>query len=121
MTQPIPTVSRADVERVVRRDFRPNHVAEVLVILSRYGTDAWEAAPERVHLAALKLASGDVAALADHMAVAKADPRDVIAAAEYPEAVREWARLADTADADRQRVFDADEQQYQAWLRRPAP
>jgi hypothetical protein len=39
--QPIPTVTDADVDQVVRRDFPPYLVDEVLALLLEYGAQAW--------------------------------------------------------------------------------
>jgi hypothetical protein len=64
-TQPTPDVTGVDVERVVRRDFPADRVAEVLVMLNEYGTEAWQREPHRVHLAVLKLEA--VSGLADTM------------------------------------------------------
>ena len=118
MTQPVPNVTRADVERVVKRDFPADSVAHVSAILDRYGIERWEESADRVHLAALKLAAGDIAALERHVAVAKRDPRDVIAAAEYPQAIRKFGNLNRMKEPDRASMFDADSNQYLEWLRR---
>lgn len=85
--------------------------------MAAYGADAPEEASARIHLAVLKLANRDLVELARHIAVANQDPRDVIAAAEYPAAIRSWDRLDAASAVDRQRVFDADWEQYRAWLR----
>ena len=57
-SQPTPTVTSADVERVVRRDFPADRFTEVLAILAEYGTERWHREPDRVRLAALKLTAG---------------------------------------------------------------
>jgi len=54
--QPTPTVTAADVERIVRRDFPAERTAEVLAMLDEYGTEEWQRETHRVRLAALKLA-----------------------------------------------------------------
>ena len=69
--QPTPTVSSADVESVVRRDFPADRVAEVLTLLGEYGTESWPRESDRVRLAALKLASGSLDMLSQEIEVAK--------------------------------------------------
>ncbi len=82
--QPTPNVTRADVERVLRRDFPPERVAEVLAMLDEYGPDDWHREPERVRLAVLKLAAGNLERLRYELEGAKRDYRDVLSPAEYP-------------------------------------
>lgn len=116
--QPVPNVSDADVERIVRRDFPASAFADVMSILQMYGRETWEQEPARVRVATLKLANGDVSALRRHIDVAKRDFRDVLAAAEYPAAVREWPAANDGGPNDRQETFDADWNQYRRWFER---
>jgi hypothetical protein len=52
--QPHPTVTRGDVERIVRRDFPADREPEILAMLNEYGTEDWHREPDRVHLAILK-------------------------------------------------------------------
>ncbi|MDQ3820189.1 MAG: hypothetical protein M3362_21265 [Acidobacteriota bacterium] len=115
--QPIPKVSSADVERVVRRDFSADRVAEVLAILSEYGTENWQREADRVRLAALKLAGGSVELLRLHIKTAKSDYRDVIAPAEYPNYGERMFRVREFPADEKQRIFDEDWKQYQEWLR----
>lgn len=115
--QPTPTVSRADVERVVRREYPAEQFVQVMAILDRYGTRK-KLQPERarVHLAALKLAGGDpgkLAALLDDP-----DYRDLLAAAEYPGYLASWMEMARLPAPEQRRIVDADWAQYMAWLNR---
>jgi hypothetical protein len=119
-TQPVPSVSRADVERIVRRDFPADRQAEALGLLDEYGPEGWHRAPDRVHLAALKLAAGRIEALRYQIEEAKHDYRDVIGAAEYPSYMRRWSRVPSLSPDEQQRIVDADWQQYQEWLARDA-
>ena len=41
--QPHPTVTGADVERIVQRDFPADRVVEVLAMLGEYGSEDWTA------------------------------------------------------------------------------
>lgn len=119
-SQPIPKISNVDVERIARREFGAES-AHALEILSEYGADDWHKAPERVRVAALKLARGDIEALRGAIDTAKQDYRDVIAWAEYPKYMRDVSPSAEISAGDRKEVTDADWKQYVEWLNRPAP
>ncbi len=54
--QPVPTVSRQDVIRIVRRDFPTIPEAEVHTILDEYGASDRHRERDRVQLAVLMLA-----------------------------------------------------------------
>jgi hypothetical protein len=79
LKQPVPDVTREDVERVVRRDFPPEQFAAVSDILSEYrpktGSDR---GISRVQLAAMKLAEGRVDNLRQNIEQAKLDYRDAV-------------------------------------------
>jgi hypothetical protein len=118
ITQPMPSVSRADVERVVRREFPPDRQAEVLTVLDEYGHDSWNHTPDRVHLAALKLAAGSIEVLRARIEDARYDHRDVIGAAEYPGYMKRGSRIQRLSPDEQKRIVDADWRQYQEWLAR---
>ena len=107
--QPVPEVGHADVERVLARDYPPAARPEAR---QRLGDLPDECGP-RTRLAVLKLAQGDLARLAEAVAVAQRDWRDVIAAAEYP--VDALLPVSATASAH-EVAYEADWQQYQVWL-----
>ena len=109
--QPIPDVSRDDVLRIVARDFPPEQQAEVLRALDALGA----AAKPRVQLAVLKLVNGRLAELEKHLAYARRDWRDVLMWAEYPaDAKISWSVPAEHHHP----AYQADWEQYQAWLKR---
>ena len=116
-SQPVPAVTDADVDRIVRRDFLPAAVPDAFAALAGYGTQPWHGEVDRVRLAALKLAAGNLERLRTQIAAASTDFRDVLAAAEYPVFFRTVAPgqegVVDTGAA-----IDADWLQYRAWLRR---
>ena len=116
--QPAPDVCSSDVERVVRRDFAAGQVLKVLAMLSEYGKEKWQREPDRVRLAVLKLAAGDIEQLGQHIEIAKRDYRDVLAAAEYPGYSKDMLRIPDLPQEEQQRIIDADWGQYQEWLAR---
>ena len=115
--QPNPNVAREDVLRVIRRDFPHDTEADVLAILEQYGTLDWQREQERVHLAILKLADGDLSALRQHTDTACSDYRDVIAPAEYPAYCKHgWTKQF--ARGERAKTYESDWKQYQEWLNR---
>lgn len=114
--QPVPKVDRADVERIVRRDFPADAFEEILGILDRYRSDHGPSAGARVQLAALKLADGNREALRRWVNEAQMDYRDVLAPAEYPRYMRRVAGPSQPRDVDD--IIEADWHQYQAWLNR---
>ena len=116
LAQPIPDVSRADVERVVRRDFPAERATEVLAVLDQYGSEPWQEERDRVHLAALKLAAGDLDRLRARIEGGRIDARDLIAAAEYPAAMRLWSRSEPIASEAARPIIEADWRQYREWL-----
>lgn len=113
--QPTPSVSRADVARVVARDFPETKAAAVFAILDGYGAKNREREMDRVRLAALKLARGDIDRLRSAIDSARRDYRDVLASAEYP-AYSQTPASARLSPAEQQTLFDADWAQYSDWL-----
>jgi hypothetical protein len=118
MSQPTPTVSRLDVERVIRRDFPSVAPHEVFAVLDRYGVESSERERDRVQLAVLKLARGRMESLRRELEAAKYDYRDTLSAAEYPGYGRRMFHLDTVPAEERQRVIDADWRQYSDWLSR---
>ena len=118
ISQPVPAVTSQDVERVVARDFPSEIAHKVAAILGEYGGDDAHRDNDRVRLAALKLAAGDVERVRAAIEMAKRDFRDVLALAEYPEYSRTVRPSADLSAAERQRIVDADWRQYSEWLAR---
>jgi hypothetical protein len=116
--QPIPDVTVSDVERVVRRDYHPGQVDEVLALLRTYGTESWEREATRVRVAILKLAEGDLSRLREQLAVAKQDYRDVLLGAEYLAYAALTLRTPRPLPAEARQAIDADWSAYQEWLRR---
>jgi hypothetical protein len=117
MKQPVPTVARPDVERIVRRDFEPEIQSAAFDILDTYHSDGSE--PHRVQLAALKMANGNLHQLREWIASANLDFRDVLAAAEYPQAFSTSATLHALSPTAQREIYEADWRQYHTWLQRP--
>lgn len=113
--QPIPNVTNDDVRRIALRDFGPAQLALVLSIIEEFGKQDWNRPSPRVHLAILKLASGNLDQLLDATKTAIEDFRDVLAWAEYPRYIREIG-FHDVPDSVKQAVIDDDWKQYREWL-----
>ena len=104
------------VMRKVRKLFPDSDTELVSSHLERYGTESYETAVERVHLAILKASSGSVSEVHKFVDIAKSDPRDVIMFAEYP---REGMLDAADYDPPSQRLKIAqreDIDEYKRWL-----
>ena len=82
--------------------------------LGRYGVGDHEPEAERVRLAVLKLAGGDLERLRINVRAAKGDYRDVLAWAEFPGQIKanSWRLPAE----EREQLIQADLAQYLAWL-----
>jgi hypothetical protein len=117
MPQLTPTVNRADVKRIIRRDFQSDEFKAVVTILDEYGIEKWQRERDRVQLAVLKLAKGSMTSLRHWIDVAKYDYRDVLTDAEYPSYVKKILGIKDLPDDERQRIIDEDWRQYETWLR----
>jgi len=111
MNQPTPSVTRSDVERIVRRDFHSEDFATVMALLDEYGTRSHETEKDRVQLAVLKNAAGSIDELLIQIQTAKMDYRDVVSWAEYPS-----YRWGEKDEAKLQKIYREAWQQYTDWL-----
>ena len=114
--QPTPTVSRSDLERIVRRDFSAERFDEVMTTLDEYGVEDWQRERDRVQLAVLKLTNKSFDDLRRYTEWAKSDYRDVLGPAEYPGYTKKMFRIDKLPEQERQRIIDADWKQYREWL-----
>lgn len=115
MEQPVPKVSRMDLERIVRREFSENDYNEVMKTLEEYGRDDWQRENVRVQLAVLKLARGDMSKVCSYIELAKCDYRDVLAPAEYPSYIDTVGKLT---IQEKKKIIEADWQQYLSWFKK---
>jgi hypothetical protein len=113
--QPVPNVTQADVERILRRDFPAARVEAARSALLACDAAADPPSP-RVQLAVLKLAGGNLAKLKQFAADARKDYRDVLAWAEYP-GYMNWVPGPGQPPGVEQ-IIESDWRQYQAWLSR---
>ena len=109
-------MSRDDVLRVVRRDHPASDFEEVLAILDEYGVESWHRERDRVHLAVLKLAAGDLEELRRQIKLARTDYRDALAEAEFPENLTRRVPTGRSSAAEQAAMDDRDWDQYQRWL-----
>ena len=110
--QKTPKVDRADVLRVVERDF-PINASEVLSILSNIRGIVIKT--DRLHLAHLKNSEGSLEKL--HESLAIGDQRDVVCCAEYPNYMKlGWVAIGKLPLDEKHQIIDLDWQQYQRWL-----
>jgi hypothetical protein len=107
-------VTAADLDRLVRREFPPEQVEEACAVLARYGSGPGEREPDRVRIAVLKLAGGDLERLEHFAGVAAVDYRDVLAFAEYPAYFDKV--LGPEDEAERRELVDDDWRQYKDWF-----
>lgn len=116
------TAIEADVERRVRAAWPLAEDQEAArALLLTYGAARGEQEIERVRLAIVKLSGGALDELAAMTAAAKADYRDVLMWAEYPEeSGAAWARGFNLSQSERQELMEIrarDRKQYDDWRR----
>jgi hypothetical protein len=123
LTQPIPDLTHEDILRVVTREFPSERHAEVHGILSVYGRESWQCGENRVRMAALKLANGDIERLRHQINRSTLDYHGVIAEAEYPAFTIKVTSCGLPTDdehcehaAHAKEAISQDWQQYQDWL-----
>ena len=117
MSDYLPQVGRDDVLRIVDRDYPPKDREAILDMLKEYGPARWHGAPDRVHLAILKLGGGNTNALRKYLDDAKPDFRDVVAPAEYPRFWQIGLVGADRMTSDEREQLQKDDwNQYEEWL-----
>jgi len=114
MEQYVPDVSPHDVERVVARDYPPEHHEAIHEKIR--GIDVREKV--RVILACLKNGAGDLQKLEGELANAEGWWREIISEAEYPNYTKKMFRIARLSKDEEARIIEKDKSQYLAWLQR---
>jgi len=108
---------RARVVHKVTRYWPHLHRQEIMEVLDQYGAESTERGRARVQLAILKLSEGEIERLADLVAMAKRDYRDVLAYAEYPEAMKlGFVGMQALSPEESEAVRRRDREQYRSWL-----
>jgi hypothetical protein len=115
LSQPTPSVTDGDVERIVRRDYPAGAREEIRGLIAAIEVRE----KPRVILACLKIAGGDVERLRNQLADASGYYREIISEAEYPLATRRWFRIESLPDDEVRAIYDKDWRQYSDWLTRP--
>ena len=116
MQQKIPTVSDADIKRIVRRDFSEVEFAEIENILGVYKSES-NKGKNRIYASILKLSEGKIDLLKMYVDKANDDYRDIIALSEYPR-YSEHAFEDDLPEKLKKHLIDDDWIQYQTWFKR---
>jgi len=121
---PEPVVLTPLVIKKVRQLFPPDQQSEAISLLEKEcghnlpfseGDSAQDL--ERVRLAVIKLTGGSLAELQRQIDIARVDWRDVLSAAEYPEASgMGFVQYSNLDERTRNEIKMRDRQQYVAWL-----
>ena len=119
MSDFIPTVDDATIQRLIDRDYVADVSDRVRVLLESYGNKPHHIERNRVRAAVLRLANGDLAEVQRQIAVANVDFRDIIGAAEYPSQMKIGFVGMDRVGAQRlQELREQDWRDYCEWLAR---
>lgn len=119
MTEFVPKINDATIERLVQRDFVEEITDRVRTLLESYGPKPHHFEQNRVRAAVLKLANGNLAELTRQLAVADMDFRDVVGAAEYPSQMKSGFVGMKRVGAERlQELRNEDWKEYSRWLSR---
>lgn len=102
----------------MRRDFTADEYATVTAMRGEYRPEKWRQGCNRVQLAVLKVANGNVQKLRACLDSAKQDYRDILVAAEYPAYSRIGFRIRELPENERRRIINEDWRQYEEWLKR---
>lgn len=87
--------------------------AKVCEVLGAYGSEKHEQEPHRVRLAILKLSGTELSEIEKWTKHAKEDFGDILSWAEYPRQSKKWS----TPDGPKkQKLIEADKQEYEQWL-----
>lgn len=100
-------ISRSDVVAAVRRKFPAKAEQNLLALLDLYGTVAHEPERERVQLAIVELCQGKQEKLAELIAVAKQDYRDILC----------WAQIGPLPESDGRLLEQKARQLIEKWGR----
>ncbi len=119
MSDFVPAIDEDKVGRLVARDYPDDVAGRVFSMLEAYGAKSHQLECDRVRVAVLRLANGDLLELQRQLAVAASDFRDVIAAAEYPSQMKlGFVSMERLAPEKRQEFRERDWREYSDWLAR---
>ena len=114
VSQYVPEVGHEDVERILRRDFPVEAQDELrqLIEVVEVGEK------DRVVLACMKNAAGDVQELKGNLAEASGYYREIIGEAEYPNYLKKMFRIDRLSEDEKAKIIEKDKIQYLKWLTR---
>ena len=107
MSNYTPTVTKADIDRIIQRDYFQYDPVAVWEILLLYSSGE----SHRVYAAALKEGKGNLEKLRQAIDLANLDYRDLLVAAEYPAHMKEGLFGYHSPD-----TIKGDEKQYYDWF-----
>lgn len=105
---------------ISKKIFAAGEVDHVIRVLNRYGSRRNQADREAVQLDIIKVSGGDAAKVSQLVEQAKADFRDVSAAAKSPAVLNDISIAFDSTSVQARKQLDSDLQQYVEWLLRYA-
>ena len=108
MSDYTPTVSKADLKRIIGRDYSHHSEAAIWEILHRYS----HGEALRIYAAALKEGDGNIAKLEGAIELANLDFRDLLMAAEYPNQAKQGYSASPSPE-----IIEADWSQYSDWFK----
>ena len=114
MDQFTPQVTQEDVERVLQRDFPAEHWEELREMIQLVHVRE----KDRVILACMKNAGGDVQKLKGNLNEAEGYWREIISEAEYPFYVKKMFRMDKLTEKEKSDIIEKDKKQYLDWLNR---
>jgi len=102
-----------ELQQVIKHDYPESQHDIVVDVLGWYGDQDYQREHDRVRLAALKIADGDLEQLKQAVNTARRDYRDILAWAESP---NEMDRMFGRNKMTRREATVADQKQMQDWL-----
>ena len=114
MGQFVPEVSHEDVERILKRDFPLEAQREISQAIEQVHVTE----KNRVVLACMKNAAGNVQKLKSNLAKASGYYREIIGEAEYPNYLKKMFRIEKLSEAEKAAIIEKDKNQYLNWFNR---
>lgn len=114
MDQFVPDVREEDVERILRRDFP----ADAWEDLRRRIDQVDHRERNRIVVACMKNAAGDVKRLIGGLDDAAGWYREILGEAEYPHWMKKMFRIEKLSEAEKAQLIEKDKAQYLSWFDR---
>ena len=110
--QPIPKITESILEKIIERDFKASST-EVKSKLEKVESET-ESGKNRISLAILKLANGNLEDVEKYIEVSNVDFRDIIFQAEYPRCSELGFEAIENPEI--RKVYLEDWEEYTKWL-----